>query len=129
MLTRCTNPNSSDYKQYGGRGITVSHEFKDFVTYNNYIKSLPNANKDSYTIDRIDNNKGYEKCNLRWATSREQQLNKNISNKNTTGYAGVTKTRYGTYLARVSIGHRKRKELGSFKTAEEAYKAILCYEA
>ena len=127
MKTRCYNPNSSDFNEYGGRGILVSEEFKNFKNYNDYIIKLPNANKNGYTVDRINNNKGYERGNLRWATQREQQLNKNIPKKNTSGYIGVTKTRYGTFLARVSIGHKKRKEIGSFKTAKEANDAILSY--
>ena len=32
MIQRCENPNHKSYKNYGGRGITVSEEFHNFQT-------------------------------------------------------------------------------------------------
>ena len=74
MRTRCLNPNASHYKIYGGRGISVCsewlHEVKLF-----YEWAVSHGYKDNLTIDRIDNDKGYEPSNCRWATYKEQRHN------------------------------------------------------
>jgi hypothetical protein len=79
MKTRCYNKKRADYKYYGGRGITVSEEFRsDFLVWFNYVTSLPNyenREKLNLTIDRVDNNKNYERGNLRWATKKQQVKN------------------------------------------------------
>lgn len=78
MKDRCYNVNNYAYKDYGGRGITVADEFHDPVVFYNYVVSLENCDKRKaldLTIDRIDNNRGYERGNLRWATRRVQRLN------------------------------------------------------
>lgn len=78
IKTRCYNKNRSDYKYYGGRGITLSDEFHDFKIWFEYVSSLDGYNdrkKFNLTIDRIDNNQNYERGNLRWATKHQQNIN------------------------------------------------------
>jgi len=41
------------------------------------------------TLDRIDNDRGYEPGNVRWASRTEQVLNRRINSNNKSGYAGV----------------------------------------
>ena len=80
IKTRCTNRARADYPSYGGRGIRVSHEFSDdFLAFYGYASGLPNyENRESLrlTLDRIDNNRSYERGNLRWATRKEQSHNR-----------------------------------------------------
>lgn len=71
MLTRCNNPNQKSFKYYGGRGITVCESWKEFK---NFIHDMGRAPK-GYSIDRIDNEKGYFKENCRWASDKEQARN------------------------------------------------------
>jgi hypothetical protein len=80
MKLRCYNPNSPDYKNYGGRGITICNEWlQDFTAFykwaykNGYDE---NAKKMQCTIDRIDNNKGYSPANCRWVDVATQNRNK-----------------------------------------------------
>lgn len=74
MIQRCHNPNDRDYPQYGGRGITVCNRWRDnFQFFINDIGEPPSAR---HTLDRIDNSKGYEPNNVRWATPKEQQNNR-----------------------------------------------------
>lgn len=73
MKNRCLNPNSTQYKWYGERGITVC---KRWLNFENFLKDMGERPDKSLSIDRIDNNKGYSKKNCRWATSMEQLLNR-----------------------------------------------------
>jgi hypothetical protein len=72
MMTRCTNPNSSKWKDYGGRGISVCvrwrHSFESFLAD---MGEKPAG----LTLDRIDNDGNYEPSNCRWATPSEQRIN------------------------------------------------------
>lgn len=71
MVQRCTNPNSNDYHLYGGRGITLSEEWKDFRAFLADMGEKPSG----LSLDRIDNSQGYEPGNCRWATSVQQARN------------------------------------------------------
>ena len=86
---KCMNPNSPQYKYYGGRGICVCDEWKsDFTIFYNWAHS--NGYHDGLTIDRIDNNGNYTPDNCRWVTMKEQSINK----RNTVmlEYNGITKS-------------------------------------
>jgi hypothetical protein len=72
ILQRCTNPKCASFVNYGGRGITISEEFTDPRGFLDYVMGLPNRT-DGMQLDRIDNNSGYERGNLRWA-DRETQV-------------------------------------------------------
>ncbi|KKN98973.1 hypothetical protein LCGC14_0142180 [marine sediment metagenome] len=72
MIQRCNNPNNKQWKDYGGRGITVCKRWRKFE---NFLKDMGEAPK-GLQIDRINNDKGYYKSNCRWATKKEQMRNK-----------------------------------------------------
>lgn len=81
MKMRCTNPNYTDYYDYGGRGITICEEwlefeaFKEWAYNNGYYEEKVNG-KNLLSLDRIDVNGNYEPSNCRWATNTQQANNK-----------------------------------------------------
>lgn len=85
MKGRCYNVKNKDYRNYGGRGITICDRWTKRGRIENFIedmgyKPIDDEVKGKYTIDRIDNNKGYYKDNCRWATNDIQALNKRHTN-------------------------------------------------
>lgn len=71
MVQRCTRPKHKDYPYYGGRGITVCERWRTFA---NFVADM-GARPSGMSIDRIDNSKGYEPGNCRWATRSMQMRN------------------------------------------------------
>lgn len=85
---RCTNPKCKSYPNYGGRGITLCAAWLwDFQAFLDHVGPRPS---NSHSIDRIDNSKGYEPGNVRWATRTEQ--NSNQRRNRHLEHEGVAKT-------------------------------------
>lgn len=77
MRNRCNNPNIPQWKDYGGRGITVCKRWDSFATFVADMGPRPNG----YLLDRINNDKGYSPSNCRWTTRSQQQLNQRRTRK------------------------------------------------
>lgn len=73
ILYRCTRPANKQYKNYGGRGITICEEWKDF---NKFCEDVGLRPDDTFHLDRIDNDKGYFKENCRWTSPKNNHRNK-----------------------------------------------------
>ena len=72
MIQRCVNPRHRRYADYGGRGITVCDRWMKFENFLADMGEKP----DGLTLDRIDNGRGYEPENCRWATYSQQNKNR-----------------------------------------------------
>ena len=69
MKIRCYNPHFKQYKDYGGRGISMCEEWL-YSFENFYNWSIENGFSEELEIDRIDNNGNYEPSNCRWVTHK-----------------------------------------------------------
>ena len=74
MKTRCLNPNFKQYKDYGGRGITICPEWSESYTkFRDW--ALSNGYKDNLQINRIKNDGNYEPGNCNFVTKTENLRN------------------------------------------------------
>ena len=81
MHQRCENPNATQYKWYGARGIKVCERWSSF---DNFFADMGERQK-GMSIDRIDPEKGYEPSNCRWATYKQQaETNRGLFKKGMT---------------------------------------------
>ena len=73
MLQRCGNKRNPRYKDYGGRGIAVCDRWLD--GFEAFLEDMGNRPA-GMSIERVNNDLGYFKENCKWATMKEQSLNK-----------------------------------------------------
>ena len=77
IKARCLNPKSHNYKDYGGRGVSVCSNWKnDFARFLQDVGKKPTPD---HQLDRINNDRNYEPGNVRWATKIENANNKRNS--------------------------------------------------
>ena len=79
MVQRCTNPKAQQYHDYGGRGITLCREWRE--SFEAFLRDVGPRPSSLHTLDRPNNDDGYHPGNIRWATRREQQLNRRVNNR------------------------------------------------
>lgn len=75
MKRRCYNKNFSQYKDYGGRGITMCEEWL-YSFRNFYDWAMSHGFSEELEIDRIDNDGNYEPNNCRWVTHKVNANNR-----------------------------------------------------
>lgn len=73
MKQRCSDANQKAFELYGRRGISVCDRWKK--SFADFIKDVGEKPSSQHTLDRIDNEKGYEPGNVRWSLPSEQQRN------------------------------------------------------
>ena len=80
MLSRTTNKNECRYPDYGGRGVWVCERWTNYQSfkedmYDSYLNHVSVYGEKNTSIDRKDNDKGYNSDNCKWSTRIEQASN------------------------------------------------------
>lgn len=120
MMGRCYNLKNKHYQSYGGRGISVCIDWQDLA---NFISWAESTYIEGMTMDRINNDGNYEPTNIRWSDKTTQAINQRIMKNNKSGYVGIYYyKKYNTWGANIRI-NKILKQIGSFKTIEEAVQA------
>jgi len=107
---RCTNKNSKNYNDYGGRGITLYIEWENFNPFKEW--ALFSGYKEGLEIDRIDVNGNYCPKNCRWVNKRKQANNRrnniyieiNGETKTLFEWTRIYKINYSTVRKRIKSG-------------------------
>lgn len=73
IKARCNKPSHDAFERYGGRGITICERWEN--SFDNFLSDMGERPSSSHSIDRINNDIGYNKDNCRWATRIEQSRN------------------------------------------------------
>lgn len=76
MIRRCTDPKCKAYNNYGGRGIMVFKEWEGLEGFSKFYDHIGPKPSPHHSIDRIENDKGYQPGNVKWSTREEQQGNR-----------------------------------------------------
>jgi len=79
MKQRCTNPLTKAYKSYGGRGISVCSRWME--SFQNFFDDMGRKPSVLHSIERTDNNRGYEPGNCVWATTSTQARNRRSNHR------------------------------------------------
>ncbi len=87
MIRRCTDSSHRSFKDYGGRGIKVCDRWTESFEF--FYADMGDRPKGDYSVERIDNDKGYSPENCKWATRKEQSRNTRRNHLLT--HNGVTK--------------------------------------
>lgn len=110
MRHRCNNPNDKSFSRYGGRGIRVSPEWDDFSVF---LRDMGPRPSPAHSIERIDNDRGYEAANCRWALDSEQRRNKHTTRLITFNEETMTLTEWAARVGiSVSLLHQRIDRLG-----------------
>ena len=118
---RCDNKDNKSYSIYGGRGIKYDESWRD--NPEKFIKDIEDNLGErpgkEYSLDRIDNNKGYFIDNLRWANKNTQARNKRFITS--TNHYCISEIHDGNYLVNILRNGYKRQSATMY-TIEEAIK-------
>ena len=110
MRQRCYNPNSGDYKNYGGRGIYVCDRWKD--DFQNFYDDMHAGYEQGLQLDRRNNDGPYSPENCRWVTPRENNRNKRSNLFITTALGRKTITEQSEITGLSVAGIKSRLDKG-----------------
>lgn len=125
MIGRCHNPKDNSFVHYGARGIFVCDKWRE--SFEAFFADMGPAPSPKHSIDRINNDESYSPTNCRWATPRQQSLNRRntikVNGRPLLEICEETGLKYDTALARIKRGHPPEKAV--IPVYGHAYRAVL----
>jgi len=105
MWQRCTNPRAANYVLYGGRGLSVCEQWRDFGVF---YKDMGDITSPEHTLGRKDNDIGYSQENCQWSDAETQNNNRRNSVHITAFGQTLSAPQWArkTGLSRAQIDHR-----------------------
>lgn len=116
IISRCYYENSYSFPWYGGKGIKLCDEWKDFMCF--YYWAIEGW-ETGLTINRVDSDKGYYPKNCNWIPFVDQTRGRKPRKDNKSGYPGVS-SHQGKWRVRIQINKNKRLDLGSYVCLNKA---------
>ncbi|MFI3165311.1 MAG: hypothetical protein R3Y45_03435 [Bacillota bacterium] len=74
MMYRCTSPKHKEYKNYGGKGVTVCESWRNYFNFKEW--AINHGYTENLTLERMDNDGDYCPLNCIWISRKEQCLNR-----------------------------------------------------
>lgn len=110
MIRRCTDPNFINHERY--KNITVCDEWRVEGGFERFLLEIGPRPGSGYSVDRIDNSRGYEPGNVRWATAKQQARNRkntpvitiNGLTRSVSEWAETAGVSYHTFRKRLDLG-------------------------
>ena len=109
---RCENPRCKDAKRYMAKGIRMCKPWRDdFWVFAQW--ALTHGYRSDLTLDRVNNNKGYDPGNCRWVSRRVQAHNRGTNKRirvssgevhDIETWSKITGLAPSTILRRVNLG-------------------------
>lgn len=113
-IQRCYDPQHPSYHRYGARGIRVCPEWRGEGGAKRFYMHIGPKPDPSFTLERLDNNRGYEPGNVAWRSRLAQARNQERTREDTRELDDDTppiKVQYEEYrdrvIARVAVVGRK----------------------
>jgi len=78
MMSRCYNPNDSNYHNYGGRGIFVCEKWRGHPKA--FLEDM-GRKPSGCELERLDNNSGYSPSNCAWKNHIDQAKNRRTTTR------------------------------------------------
>lgn len=76
MHERCELKSRRGYEKYAEKGIKVCGRWSGKGGFKHFVEDMGDKPSDGYSIDRVNNTRGYEPSNCKWATAKEQANNR-----------------------------------------------------
>jgi hypothetical protein len=119
MRGRCLNPNNPAWHNYGGRGITLDPRW---TTFEAFLSDMGPRPFKEFTLERVNNDKGYGPNNCIWATRKTQSRNNRRNRLLTCRGTTMILLDWAQWLGvcRGTVGYNIRK----YGSAERAIEAL-----